>query len=87
MKQRPTSADEIQTRLIELLRADFGIHPEDITPDKRLIQDFNFDQLDEIEFVMALEEEFELEITDAEFEPLKSVQQVLNFLKQRFNLM
>lgn len=52
----------------EVLVRELGVKPEDVTPDANIIADLGADSLDTVEIVMALEEEFDIQITDEEAE-------------------
>jgi acyl carrier protein len=51
--------------------------------DNSFVDDLGADSLDEIELVMAVEEEFEIEISDEEAEGLKTVSQALQYVNSR----
>ena len=46
----------------ELIVENLGVNPEAVTPEASFVEDLGADSLDVVEFVMALEQEFELEI-------------------------
>ena len=52
-----------------------------VTPEASVVDDLGADSLDVVELVMALEEEFNLEIPDEEAEKIKSVQDILNHME------
>ena len=58
----------------------FGASAEDLKPESRFIEDLGADSLDEVELVMALEDEFEIEIPDTEAEKVKTVQQAIDYI-------
>ena len=66
-----------------VIREQFGVREEEIVPTASLIDDLHADSLDLVELVMALEEEFEFEITDEEAEKFTTVQDVVNFVDNR----
>ena len=51
-----------------------------ITPDAKFVDDLGADSLDTVELVMALEEEFEIDIPDEEAEKIVTFQDVLNYI-------
>jgi acyl carrier protein len=63
----------------EILALQFGLTHEEIKGPSAL-EDLGADSLDRVEIVMALEEEFRLEITDEEGEQLRTVEQVISFV-------
>lgn len=72
------------TKIKRVIREQLGIREEDIALDNRLIDDLDADSLDLVELVMALEEEFEINITDEEAEKFVTVQDVADFVDNRF---
>ncbi len=58
-----------------------GLDQEEIEPESSFIDDLDADSLDIVELVMALEEEFDLEIPDAEAEKIVTVGDAVEYLK------
>lgn len=71
-------------KIKRVIREQLGASEEEIVPTARLIDDLGGDSLDLVELVMALEDEFEFEITDEEAEKLVTVQDVVDFVSLRF---
>ncbi len=61
-----------------------GIDIEDIVPEASLIEDLGADSLTIVELVMSMEEIFEIEIDDDDAEKLITVQDAINFIKEKF---
>lgn len=75
-----SSIDErVKTIVVEQL----GVKPEQVVPAASLIDDLGADSLDTVELVMALEEEFETEIPDEEAEKIRTVGQIMEYIKAR----
>ena len=75
-----SSIDErVKTIVVEQL----GVKPEQVVPEASLIDDLGADSLDTVEQVMALEEEFETEIPDEEAEKIRTVGQIMEYIKAR----
>ena len=53
-----------------------------MTPDAKFIEDLGADSLDTVELVMALEEEFTIEVPDEEAEKLQSVGDVIKYIEE-----
>jgi acyl carrier protein len=51
-----------------------------VTPDASFIEDLGADSLDIVELVMALEEEYDMEISDEEAEKIRTVQDVVTYI-------
>ena len=57
--------------------------PEDIRDKDSDFEDLDMDSLDKIEMIMAVEDEFEFEISDSEIEDLKTVRDLVNLIEAR----
>ena len=71
-----------EERLIEIIAHQLGIEAGNVTPDASFMEDLGADSLDTVELVMALEEEFELEIPDSDAEKIQTVQDALDYLDE-----
>ena len=71
----------VQDRVIEIVSSQLGVSKENITAETSFISDLGADSLDTVELVMALEEEFDLEIPDNEAEKLQSVVDVIKYVE------
>ena len=71
-----------QERLIEIIAKQLGVDEDNVTPDSSFMEDLGADSLDTVELVMALEEEFDIEITDSDAEKIQTVQDALSYLDE-----
>lgn len=71
-----------EERLIEIIAEQLGIAAKNVTPDASFMEDLGADSLDTVELVMALEEEFDLEIPDSDAEKIQTVQDALDYLDE-----
>ena len=71
-----------EERLIEIIADQLGIAAKNVTPDASFMEDLGADSLDTVELVMALEEEFDLEIPDSDAEKIQTVQDALDYLDE-----
>jgi acyl carrier protein len=71
--------DEVQHIIVQQL----GVDGSEVTPSADFINDLGADSLDTIELVMTFEEAFDIEITDADAEKIRTVQDVVNYLRER----
>ena len=71
---------KIKNRVIEIIANQLGIEEDDVTAEASVIDDLGADSLDVVELVMALEEEFDLEIPDEEAEKITSVQNIFDYM-------
>ncbi|MEL7117095.1 MAG: acyl carrier protein, partial [Pseudomonadota bacterium] len=75
----------IEARLIEILTDDFGLSDNQINFDARFSNDLGFDSLDTVEFIMAVETEFGIEVPDQDAERFLDVGTVVKYLEgERF---
>lgn len=74
--------ESTEARVLRVIAEQLGMDIEQITPASTLI-DLAVDSMDEVEIVMALEDEFEFEITDSEAEEVRSVQQYIDLAKAK----
>ncbi len=70
----------IQPKVKKIIEEQLGVDSERIKPEASFIEDLGADSLDIVELVMAMEEEFDLEIPDEDAENLKTVQDVSDYI-------
>jgi len=69
-------------RVKQIIMDQLGVSAEQVTPDASFIDDLGADSLDTVELVMALEEEFDIEIPDEDAEKLRTVRDAIDYLKK-----
>jgi acyl carrier protein len=74
-------ASSIAERVKRIIIEQLGVKPEEITPTASFVDDLGADSLDTVELVMALEEEFEIEIPDEEAEKITTIQQTVDYIE------
>jgi acyl carrier protein len=74
---------EIGAKFSDLIVEQLGVNKDEVEMDASFIDDLGADSLDTVELIMALEEEFDIEITDEEAENMRTVGEVINYLKRR----
>jgi len=75
------TAVDMKKRIVEIIATQLGIDQADITPQANVVDDLGADSLDVVELIMALEEEFNLEIPDEEAEKIKNVQDIITYME------
>ncbi|MFN8791313.1 MAG: acyl carrier protein [Bdellovibrionales bacterium] len=73
----------VNPKVKEIIVEQLGVDPEKVRPEASFIDDLGADSLDIVELVMAMEEEFDLEIPDEDAEKLKTVQDVASYLQKK----
>ena len=68
-------------RIKEIISEQLGVAADSITMDTSFTDDLGADSLDLVELVMAMEEEFDIEMPDDEIENIKTVSDAVSFLK------
>lgn len=74
-------ASSVEARVKEIVCEQLGVNEDEVTPQASFIEDLGADSLDIVELVMALEEEYEMEISDEDAEKIKTVQDVINYIE------
>ncbi|MFY9218341.1 MAG: acyl carrier protein [Tepidanaerobacteraceae bacterium] len=72
---------EILDRIKQIIADQLGIDEDQIVPEAAFIDDLGADSLDIVELIMALEEEFDMEIPDEDAEKIKTVQDAIDYIK------
>ncbi|AKQ65211.1 Acyl carrier protein [Myxococcus hansupus] len=74
------STSTIEAKVKSIIADQLGVGEDEIKPESSFIEDLGADSLDIVELVMAMEEEFEVEIPDEEAENIKSVNDAINYI-------
>lgn len=72
-----------QEKVRNIIAEQLGVKPEEVTPEAKFIEDLGADSLDTVELVMALEEEFGIEIPDEEAEKLVTVGDATKYIDEK----
>ncbi len=75
-------SDNIETQVVDVIVEQLGVDREKVTPDAKLIDDLGADSLDTVELVMTLEERFSVEVPDEDAEKLRTVSEVVAYIKE-----
>ncbi len=71
---------EIHEKVKQIISEQLGVDETEVTPSASFVDDLGADSLDQVELVMALEEEFDLEISDEDAEKMRSVQDAIDYI-------
>ncbi len=73
----------LEEKVKEIIVDQLEVNPEQVTPEASFVADLGADSLDQVELVMAFEEEFGAEIPDQDAEKLTTVGAVINYLREK----
>ena len=73
----------LEDKVKEIIVEQLGVNAEQVTLEASFIEDLGADSLDQVELVMAFEEEFKAEIPDEDAEKLTTVGAVIKYLKDK----
>ncbi len=73
---------DILSKVKDIVVEQLGVDEEEVTAEASFVDDLGADSLDIVELVMALEEEFDLEIPDEDAEKIATVGDAVNYIKE-----
>lgn len=73
------TADKVTKIIVDQL----GVNADDVKPEASFIEDLGADSLDLTELIMAMEEEFDLEIADEDAQKILKVQDAINYIESK----
>ncbi|HEU4751554.1 MAG TPA: acyl carrier protein [Armatimonadota bacterium] len=71
--------DRVKKVVVEQL----DVNADEVTPQASFVEDLGADSLDQVELVMAFEEEFDIEIPDEDAEKISTVQAAVDYIDQK----
>ncbi len=73
----------VDDRVKKIIGEQLGVEEDEVTPEASFVEDLGADSLDTVELVMALEEEFGIEIPDEDAEKILTVGKALDYIKEK----
>jgi len=78
--------EEIEKKVKEVLKRQLGLKDEQVKDEnKKIVEDLGADSLDQIEILMAMEEEFNVDCSDEEAEKLTTIKEAVDFADKSLN--
>ena len=77
---------DIKEKVVKIVVDQLGVKEEDVKSEARFVEDLGADSLDTVELVMALEEDFGIEIPDEDAEKAKTVGDVISYIDKKINV-
>jgi acyl carrier protein len=77
------SQDDILQKVRKIVSEQLSVEETEVAPESSFANDLGADSLDTVELVMALEEEFDIEIPDEAAEGIGTVQAAVDYIKQK----
>lgn len=79
------SVENVQERVKNIIVERLGVEADQVKPEAQFVNDLGADSLDTVELIMALEEEFDIEIPDEKAEKIKTVGEAIDYIEQNAN--
>ena len=76
----------IEEKVIEIIVEQLDVTREECVPEASFIEDLGADSLDLVELIMAMEENFGIEISDEELQKIRTIQDSINYIKKKKGL-
>ncbi len=75
------SVENVQERVKNIIVEQLGVEADQVKPEAQFVNDLGADSLDTVELIMALEEEFDIEIPDEKAEKIKTVGEAVEYIE------
>lgn len=72
----------IEERIIKIICEQLDVDQKDVTPESSFVDDLGADSLDQVELIMAMEEEFGISISDEEAQKIATVKDAIEYVKK-----
>ncbi|MDR1856044.1 MAG: acyl carrier protein [Desulfovibrio sp.] len=74
---------ELEGKVYKIIVEQLGVAPEDVKPEASFVEDLGADSLDLTELIMAMEEEFDIEIADEDAQKILKVQDAVSYIESK----
>ena len=74
---------DTEQHIVKIIAEQLGMDADEINQESSFVDDLGADSLDIVELIMAIEEEFEIEIPDEDAEALLTVEQTINYVQDK----
>ena len=81
MNVKELTTEQLTEEICAIIEERLGVAAADITPEKNLFSDLGADSLDSVELVMSIEQKFDISIPDEVAENIKTVGDIINYVK------
>ena len=81
-QEEKVMTDQIEERVKKIVIDQLGVKDDEVTNNASFVDDLGADSLDNVELVMALEEEFDTEIPDDAAEKITTIQEAIDYIKE-----
>jgi len=78
-----SNVTNVERRVVEIVVIELSVDKEKVVPTASFVDDLGSDSLDNVELVMAFEEEFDIEIPDDDAERITTVQAVIDYIEDK----
>ncbi len=74
---------EHESKMKQIIAEKLGVSEDKVTPQASFVDDLGADSLDQVELIMALEDEFNIEIPDEDAEKIRTVKDALDYIESK----
>ncbi len=71
---------EVEEKVKKIICEQLNVAEEDVVPEASFVDDLGADSLDQVELIMAMEEEFDISIPDEDAEKIRTVQDAIDYI-------
>lgn len=74
--------EAVEEKVKKIVCEQLDVTEKDVVPEASFVDDLGADSLDQVELIMAMEEEFDISVPDEDAEKITTVQQAIDYIKQ-----